>query len=51
LGKVGEILGVVFLWLYGVSLMSCFVLSMGNRPAGSGPYYMAMVIFWAIIFV
>ncbi|KAK4175545.1 chitin synthase-domain-containing protein [Triangularia setosa] len=51
LGKVGEILGVVFLWLYGVSLMTCFVLAMGNRPAGSGRYYMAMVIFWAIIFV
>ncbi|OIW23589.1 chitin synthase 3 [Coniochaeta ligniaria NRRL 30616] len=51
LGKVGEILGVVFEWLYGVSLITCFVLSMGNRPAGSGPYYMAMVIFWAIIFV
>lgn len=51
LGKVGEILGVVFEWLYGVSLITCFVLSMGNRPAGSGPYYMAMVIFWAIIFI
>lgn len=51
LGTVGEILGVVFEWLYGISLMTCFVLSMGNRPSGSGPYYMCMVIFWAIIFV
>jgi chitin synthase len=51
LGNVGKILGVVFEWLYGVSLITCFVLSMGNRPAGSGPYYMAMVVFWAIIFV
>ncbi|KAM7191864.1 chitin synthase 3 [Naviculisporaceae sp. PSN 640] len=51
LGQVGSILGVVFTWLYGVSLISCFVLSMGNRPAGSGRYYMAMVIFWAIIFI
>ncbi|KAJ9156191.1 Chitin synthase 3 [Pleurostoma richardsiae] len=51
LGNVGTILGVVFEWLYGVSLITCFVLSMGNRPAGSGRYYMAMVIFWAIIFV
>lgn len=51
LGQVGSILGVVFTWLYGVSLISCFVLSMGNRPAGSGRYYMAMVIFWAIIFM
>lgn len=51
LGTAGSILGVVFEWLYGISLMTCFVLSMGNRPAGSGPYYMAMVVFWAIIFV
>ncbi|KAK3685854.1 glycosyltransferase family 2 protein [Podospora appendiculata] len=51
LGRVGEILGVVFTWLYGASLITCFVLSMGNRPAGSGRYYMAMIIFWAIIFV
>ncbi|KAK3326377.1 chitin synthase 3 [Apodospora peruviana] len=51
LGSVGNILGVVFTWLYGVSLITCFVLSMGNRPAGSGRYYMAMVIFWAIIFI
>lgn len=51
LGNVGKILGVVFEWLYGVSLITCFVLSMGNRPAGSGPYYMAMVVFWAIIFI
>ncbi|KAK3944068.1 chitin synthase 3 [Diplogelasinospora grovesii] len=51
LGNVGDILSVVFEWLYGVSLITCFVLSMGNRPAGSGPYYMAMVFFWAIIFI
>lgn len=51
LGNVGRILGVVFTWLYGVSLVTCFVLSMGNRPAGSGPYYMAMIVFWAIIFM
>ncbi|ROW00794.1 hypothetical protein VMCG_06498 [Cytospora schulzeri] len=51
LGNVGKILGVVFEWLYGTSLITCFVLSMGNRPSGSGPYYMAMVYFWAIIFV
>ncbi|KAK7746332.1 Chitin synthase, class 2 [Cytospora paraplurivora] len=51
LGTVGKILGVVFEWLYGTSLITCFVLAMGNRPSGSGPYYMAMVYFWAIIFV
>lgn len=49
LGKTGEILGVVFEWLYGVILITCFVLSLGNRPAGSGKLYSAMVWFWAII--
>ena len=47
LGSVGKILGVVFEWLYGAFLITCFVLSMGNRPAGSGKLYTAMVWFWA----
>ncbi|KAI1140103.1 glycosyltransferase family 2 protein [Hypoxylon sp. FL0543] len=51
LGQVGEILGVVFEWFYGISLMACFVLSMGNRPAGSGKLYTAMVIFWCVIMI
>ncbi|KAL3963199.1 hypothetical protein ACCO45_000203 [Purpureocillium lilacinum] len=51
LGKTGEILGVVFTWLYGVCLITCFVLSMGNRPAGSGKLYSAMVWFWACIMI
>lgn len=49
LGTAGDILGVVFEWFYGISLMACFVLSMGNRPAGSGKLYTAMVIFWCVI--
>lgn len=49
LGKTGTILGIVFTWLYGVCLVTCFVLSMGNRPAGSGKLYSAMVWFWAAI--
>jgi chitin synthase len=51
LGRTGEILGVVFTWLYGVFLITCFVLSLGNRPAGSGKLYSAMCYFWAIIMV
>ncbi|CAI0647326.1 unnamed protein product, partial [Colletotrichum noveboracense] len=51
LGRTGEILGVVFTWLYGISLITCFVLSMGNRPSGSGPYYITMVYFWAFIMI
>lgn len=49
LGRPGEILGVVFTWLYGVMLITCFVLSMGNRPAGSGKLYVTMVWFWAAL--
>ncbi|KAF7549586.1 hypothetical protein G7046_g8287 [Stylonectria norvegica] len=51
LGRTGEILGVVFTWLYGAFLITCFVLSMGNRPAGSGKLYVTMVYFWAGIMV
>ncbi|KAI5858243.1 glycosyltransferase family 2 protein [Durotheca rogersii] len=51
LREVGDILGVVFEWFYGISLMSCFVLSMGNRPSGSGKLYTAMVIFWCVIMI
>ncbi|KAL6922140.1 hypothetical protein ACHAPO_002899 [Fusarium lateritium] len=51
LGRTGEILGVVFTWLYGVFLITCFVLSLGNRPAGSGKLYSAMCWFWAIIMI
>jgi chitin synthase len=49
LGRPGEILSVVFTWLYGVFLITCFVLALGNRPAGSGRLYTAMVWFWAMI--
>lgn len=51
MGTVGDILAVVFEWFYGICLMSCFVLSMGNRPAGSGKLYTAMVVFWCIIMI
>lgn len=51
LGRTGEILGVIFTWLYGVILITCFVLSMGNRPAGAGRLYISMVYFWAGIMV
>ncbi|KAI2630117.1 glycosyltransferase family 2 protein [Xylaria nigripes] len=51
LGNIGTILSVVFEWFYGVCLVACFVLSLGNRPAGSGKLYTAMVIFWCIIMI
>ncbi|KAI0972254.1 glycosyltransferase family 2 protein [Xylaria arbuscula] len=51
LGNAGTILSVVFEWFYGVCLVTCFILSLGNRPAGSGKLYTAMVIFWCIIMI
>jgi chitin synthase len=49
LGTVGKVLGVVFEWMYLFTLLTCFVLALGNRPQGSNRAYMAMVYFWAII--
>ncbi|KAE9378105.1 glycosyltransferase family 2 protein [Stipitochalara longipes BDJ] len=49
LGKVGNILGVVFEWMYLFTLLTCFILALGNRPQGTNKAYMLMVYFWAFI--
>jgi chitin synthase len=49
LGTVGKILGVVFEWLYLFTLLTCFIMALGNRPQGTNWAYMAMVYFWACI--
>ncbi|EMC92146.1 glycosyltransferase family 2 protein [Baudoinia panamericana UAMH 10762] len=49
LGTAGLVLAVCFEWLYLACLMTCFVLALGNRPAGSGRFYMTQVVFWAIL--
>jgi len=49
LGKVGVYLGVVFEWLYLFTLLTCFVLALGNRPQGTNKAYMSMVYFWGFI--
>ena len=46
LGTTGLILGIVFEWLYIATLLTCFVLALGNRPQGSNKFYMTMVYFW-----
>ena len=51
LGKAGLYLGVVFEWIYLATLVTCFILALGNRPQGSNRYYMAMVIFWSLLMV
>ncbi|RMZ67668.1 chitin synthase A [Pyrenophora seminiperda CCB06] len=49
LGTVGKVLFIVFEWLYIAVLITCFILSLGNRPQGSNKWYMSMVYFWCII--
>ena len=49
LGKVGTYLSVVFEFVYLATLMTCFVLALGNRPQGSNRFYMSMVYFWCLI--
>lgn len=49
LGTAGSILAVVFEWAYLATLITCFVLALGNRPQGSNKFYMSMVYFWVII--
>ncbi|BDD60081.1 hypothetical protein MAP00_005244 [Monascus purpureus] len=51
LGTVGLVLGIVFEWLYLATLVTCFVLSLGNRPGGSNKFYMTMVYFWIGIMI
>ena len=46
LSTTGIVLGVVFEWLYLATLLTCFVLALGNRPQGSNKFYMTMVYFW-----
>ena len=51
LSTTGRILGVVFEWLYLATLLTCFILALGNRPQGSNKFYMTMVYFWIGIMV
>ncbi len=49
LGKTGEVLSVIIEWVYLGSLVTCFVLSLGNTPDGSRRFYMTMVYSWGLI--
>lgn len=50
LGRFGEVFGVILQWVYIGSLVTCFVLSLGNKPDGSKKFYLSMVyIFGAIM--
>ncbi|KAK9472151.1 chitin synthase I [Dipodascopsis tothii] len=47
----GKYLSVVFEWMYMGSLVTCFVLSFGNRPKGTQAFYTIMVWFFAVLMV
>lgn len=49
IGVTGKVLFILFEWLYIAVLITCFILSLGNRPQGSNKWYMSMVYFWCII--
>ncbi|EOD47812.1 putative chitin synthase a protein [Neofusicoccum parvum UCRNP2] len=49
LGTAGSILATVFEWAYLATVITCFVLALGNRPQGSNKFYMTMVYFWVLI--
>lgn len=51
LGRVGVYAGIGMQWLYIGTLVTCFVLSLGNRPQASGIFYISMVYFWTFIMV
>ncbi|KAB8233049.1 chitin synthase-domain-containing protein [Aspergillus alliaceus] len=51
LSTTGRVLGVIFEWLYLATLVTCFVLALGNRPGGSNKFYMTMVYFWIGIMI
>lgn len=45
----GNVLSVIFLWLYLASIVTTFVLSFGNKPKGTERFYIVIVIFFAIL--
>ncbi|KAL6449761.1 CHS2 Chitin synthase 2 [Candida maltosa Xu316] len=45
----GNILSVIFLWLYLASIVTTFVLSFGNKPQGTEKFYITIVVFFAIL--
>lgn len=47
----GNVLSVIFLWLYLASIVTTFVLSFGNTPKGTAKFYVVIVLFFAILMV
>lgn len=49
--SVFGVLSVVFYWLYGICLVSTFILSLGNKPKSTEWFYVATFIFFAVLMV
>lgn len=49
--KVFNYLAVIFLWLYGLTLLTTFILSLGNKPKGTARFYLIVFVFFAILMV
>lgn len=47
----GNVLSVLFLWLYLASIVTTFVLSFGNKPKGTERFYIVIVLFFAVLMV
>lgn len=45
----GNILSIVFLWVYAATIVATFVLAFGNRPKGTERFYILVVCFFAIL--
>ncbi|CCF56199.1 hypothetical protein KAFR_0A07650 [Kazachstania africana CBS 2517] len=50
-GQVFQVLSVIFFWLYGFSVFTTFILSLGNKPKSTEKYYVMTFIFFAILMV
>lgn len=49
--KIFRVLSVIFLWLYGISILITFILSLGNKPKGTATFYLCTFVFFAILMV
>ncbi|SJM85692.1 related to Chitin synthase 1 [Zygosaccharomyces bailii] len=50
-GSAFNVLCVVFYWLYGVCIVSTFILSLGNKPKTTEWFYVATCVFFAVLMV
>ncbi|ODV58404.1 chitin synthase I [Ascoidea rubescens DSM 1968] len=47
----GNVLALIFLWLYVASTVSVFVCAFGNTPKGTKKMYITIVVFYAILMI